>query len=460
MLREILETRVMIKGAMRRAEGAGQRVLARTLNARQFALKMISNVTYGYTAAGFSGRMPMAELADAIVESGRQTLIAAARTVNNHKTWQASVVYGDTDSLFIELKGRSLEEAHRIGKEMAATVSKSCPPDVVLKFEKVYLPCILASKKRYVGHMYESPKDLKPSFDAKGIETVRRDGCPLLVKMLEKVLRLLFTTKDLSQVKGYLYRQWTRILTDRAAVGDFIFAKEVRLGTYASDVYMPPSAIVASKAMANDPRAEPKYCERVPYVVVAGPVGARLMDLVVSPEQFLAEGSGLRLNGKYYITKVINPALDRALALLGVDVNAWYNDMPRPAPRVSHKAKKPLDAFGGGGKGKGKASVITNFFISDRCSLCGEQCTRSVCGKCARDPAANCAAFSRLRESDLAALQLLEVCRQCTGHPSPELFGNDSCGSLECPVFFERHRALLKGQDARELCEALGLLSD
>lgn len=47
MLREILETRVMIKGAMRRAEAAGQRVLARTLNARQFALKMISNVTYG-----------------------------------------------------------------------------------------------------------------------------------------------------------------------------------------------------------------------------------------------------------------------------------------------------------------------------------------------------------------------------------------------------------------------------
>ncbi|CAN0101705.1 unnamed protein product, partial [Scytosiphon promiscuus] len=354
MLREILETRVMIKGAMRRAEETGQRVLARTLNARQFALKMISNVTYGYTAAGFSGRMPMAELADAIVESGRQTLVAAARTVDNHETWQASVVYGDTDSLFIELKGRSLEEAHRIGKEMAATVSKSCPPDVVLKFEKVYLPCILASKKRYVGHMYESPKDLRPSFDAKGIETVRRDGCPLLVKMLEKVLRLLFTTKDLSQVKGYLYRQWTRILTDRAAVGDFIFAKEVRLGTYASDVYMPPSAIVASKAMANDPRAEPKYCERVPYVVVAGPVGARLMDLVVSPEQFLAEGSGLRLNGKYYITKVVNPALDRALALLGVDVNAWYNDMPRPAPRVAHKAKKVSSTFrarsdGGGG---------------------------------------------------------------------------------------------------------------
>lgn len=39
------------------------------LNARQFCLKLIANVTYGYAAAGFSGRMPMAELADAIVQA-------------------------------------------------------------------------------------------------------------------------------------------------------------------------------------------------------------------------------------------------------------------------------------------------------------------------------------------------------------------------------------------------------
>ena len=43
-------------------------VLQRVLNARQFGLKLIANVTYGYAAAGFSGRMPMAELADAIVQ--------------------------------------------------------------------------------------------------------------------------------------------------------------------------------------------------------------------------------------------------------------------------------------------------------------------------------------------------------------------------------------------------------
>lgn len=52
-------------------------MLQRILNARQFSLKLIANVTYGYTAAGFSGRMPCAELADSIVQVQMITLPAA-----------------------------------------------------------------------------------------------------------------------------------------------------------------------------------------------------------------------------------------------------------------------------------------------------------------------------------------------------------------------------------------------
>jgi predicted TIM-barrel fold metal-dependent hydrolase len=44
------------------------------LNARQLGLKFIANVTYGYTSATFSGRMPCVEIADAIVQTGRETL--------------------------------------------------------------------------------------------------------------------------------------------------------------------------------------------------------------------------------------------------------------------------------------------------------------------------------------------------------------------------------------------------
>jgi hypothetical protein len=49
---------------------------------------------------------------------------------------------------------------------------------------------------------------------------------------------------------------------------DFVFCKEVRLGSYSANAAtLPPAAIVAAKAMAVDPRAEPRHGERVPFVV-------------------------------------------------------------------------------------------------------------------------------------------------------------------------------------------------
>jgi len=45
------------------------------------------------------------------------------------------------------------------------------------------------AKKRYVGFKYERPDDLEPGFDAKGIETVRRDGVPAQAKMVERCLK-------------------------------------------------------------------------------------------------------------------------------------------------------------------------------------------------------------------------------------------------------------------------------
>lgn len=72
MLTEILDTRVMVKNGMKREKD--DKALQKLLNNRQLALKLISNVTYGYTSASFSGRMPCAEIADSIVQTGREIL--------------------------------------------------------------------------------------------------------------------------------------------------------------------------------------------------------------------------------------------------------------------------------------------------------------------------------------------------------------------------------------------------
>lgn len=56
-----------------------------------------------------------------------------------------------------------------------------------LKFEKIMQPCVLLTKKRYVGNSYENSPDEEPKFDAKGIETVRRDSC-LFVSKVRKIM--------------------------------------------------------------------------------------------------------------------------------------------------------------------------------------------------------------------------------------------------------------------------------
>lgn len=103
-------------------------------------------------------------------------------------------------SMFVLLKGRSVEEAFKIGKEIASAVTAMNPEPVTLKLEKVYQPCFLLTKKRYVGYSYENPDQKAPTFDAKGIETVRRDTCPAVAKILEKSLRIMFEHHDITEV--------------------------------------------------------------------------------------------------------------------------------------------------------------------------------------------------------------------------------------------------------------------
>ncbi|CAO3587088.1 unnamed protein product [Absidia cylindrospora] len=282
MLSELLETRVMVKTSMK--DYKDDSGLLRLLNARQMTLKYVSNVTYGYTSASFSGRMPCVEIADSIVQTGRETLERTIKLINEHATWGAKVVYGDTDSVFVSLPGKSRDEAFDIGNDIAATVTKMNPAPMTLQFEKVYHPCLLIAKKRYVGYKYEHRDEKEPVFDAKGIETVRRDGTAATQKIMEYCIKILFRTQDMSQVKEYLYDQWTKILSNRVSLQDFIIAKEVRMGTYRS---LPHGAQVALAQMAKDPRSEPQYGERVPYVVVNQGPNAQLKDRVTKPEVLL-----------------------------------------------------------------------------------------------------------------------------------------------------------------------------
>ena len=73
--------------------------------------------------------------------------------------------------------------------------------------------------------------------------------------------------------------------------------------------------------MRADPRAEPRYAEQIPYVVIHREPGARLIDMVLDPLELLAMDSPFRLNDLYYINKQIIPALQRVFGLVGAGLN-------------------------------------------------------------------------------------------------------------------------------------------
>lgn len=83
----------------------------------------------------------------------------------------------------MDLTGSSREEAFEIGKRIANDVTAANPSPMKLKLEKIMHPLILESKKRYVGITYENVEEKEGTFDAKGIETVRRDSCPLVSRV-------------------------------------------------------------------------------------------------------------------------------------------------------------------------------------------------------------------------------------------------------------------------------------
>jgi DNA polymerase zeta len=439
----------------------------RLLDARQLGLKLIANVTYGYTAANFSGRMPCVDIADSIVSKGKETLSRAKRMVEEQLTgYGASVIYGDTDSLFIRIPGVSKATAFALGRMVAANVSKTNPVPVKLKFEKVYLPCILETKKRYVGFMWETENQTEPEFEAKGIETIRRDGCGLTRKMLERSLKILFRTKDVSQVKAYVQQQFADMLSESDGVAgalnltDFIFAKEYK-GAAAYRAKHVPQLKIALERKKRDPRSEPVVKERVPYVLVKGDMHALNIERVLAPEDAIK--AGYRLDLDYYFMKQVIPALNRAFEPMGVDTLSWYTSMPLINPRVYRVGTSKLDGERGG------QNTLTQNWKTNVCPICHEGIQQIfgmgpslLCESCRSDPAKLAAKHAfRLATFERRYQKLVKLCTSCIGAHAPNYGGGDGgvCGSdglsrgsrgdpvgipceaLGCQVFYERSAA-------------------
>ncbi|GIY92923.1 DNA polymerase zeta catalytic subunit [Caerostris extrusa] len=250
-------------------------------------------------------------------------------------------------------------------------------------------PLCSPNKKRYVGFMYETVDQEKPIFDAKGIETVRRDSCPATAKILEKSLKILFQTRNLDDVKDYVQKQFSKILNERVNIMDFIFAKEYRGRSGYKPGACVPALEIAKRRAAKDPRSEPLPGERVPYVVVYGPPGLPIIRLVREPDELLNDSTFASMPS--ITSHVITPALERVFSLMGANVKSC-------------------------------------------CASCGSPATSSLCDNCLQDSSGTIAILhNKIRKWERNVDNLRQVCTSCTKSNSSV----DHCVSVDCPVFLQ-----------------------
>ncbi|KAF8382815.1 hypothetical protein PRIPAC_71957 [Pristionchus pacificus] len=272
ILEDLLAARKKAKNDLKKEKDEFKKMV---YNGRQLALKVSANSVYGFTGATV-GKLPCLEISSSVTAFGRQMIDLTKKTVE--ETYKrgymdgkcpsdAVVVYGDTDSVMVKFGVKTVAEAMEIGQHAATEVSKQFVAPIRLEFEKVYYPYLLINKKRYAGLYFTRP-DKHDKMDCKGLETVRRDNCPLVANVLGTCLEKLLVDRNADGAMTYAKKVIADLLCNKIDISLLIISKEL---TKSSDKYHAKQAHVelAARMKKRDPGSAPRLGDRVPYVIVA-----------------------------------------------------------------------------------------------------------------------------------------------------------------------------------------------
>ncbi|XP_059584205.1 DNA polymerase delta catalytic subunit isoform X1 [Alligator mississippiensis] len=326
LLPEILEN---LLAARKRAKAELQRETdpfkRQVLDGRQLALKVSANSVYGFTGAQV-GKLPCLEISQSVTGFGRQMiektkqLVESKYTIANGYCADAKVVYGDTDSVMCRLGVASVAEAMEIGREAAAWVSSHFTPPIKLEFEKVYFPYLLISKKRYAGLYFSSSAQVHDKMDCKGIETVRRDNCPLVANLISTCLQKLLIDRDPAGAVAHAKEVISDLLCNRVDISQLVITKEltrtaheytghqahVELAQSPRLLLLPPPL---SRMRRRDPGSAPNLGDRVPYVIISAAKGVAAY--MKSEDPIYVLENNIPIDTQYYLEQQLAKPLLR-----------------------------------------------------------------------------------------------------------------------------------------------------
>jgi DNA polymerase elongation subunit (family B) len=303
-------------------------------NGLQLAYKVVANSVYGQTGSQTS---PIRKLcvAACTTAAGRQALGIAKRVVEA-APFNASVIYGDTDSIFVKFPTTDLSESIQLGIAAGKAITAECRRPYKIAYEKTFYPFILFCRKRYVGMKYEEdPSPSKAKRMSMGIVLKRRDNAPIVKDIFGGALDILMQERDVKKAQAFTNQMLLKVLNHEVPLEKFIITKSLRddyaamKEGYTGTATLPSHRVLADRMASRDAGTAPKVGDRVAFIYVAenkhkGKQGDRIEDVNY------VRDNDLHPDTEFYITNQIQNPVAQLFALC-IDQLDGYVEPRKPS---------------------------------------------------------------------------------------------------------------------------------
>ena len=291
-LERIIKERTKVKEEMKKYKRDSREY--RSLDAKQWAFKIIANSFYGML--GYPrARWYFKQCAESVTSFGRNYIY---KTIEMAKNAGLEVIYGDTDSLFCKLNGKSKKDATDFLKK----VNESLPGIIELELEGFYKRGVFVTKKRY-AMISEDDRMV-----VKGLEFVRRDWAALAKKTQEAVLEAILRDGSREKAAKIVRDATKNIFEGKVDLDDLIIYTQL---TMPIEQYraIGPHVAAAKKMKAKGVQIEPGMI--IAYIEAKG--AGSISERAIPVEDF----KGMKYDADYYVENQVLPAVMRIMEVLG-----------------------------------------------------------------------------------------------------------------------------------------------
>jgi DNA polymerase elongation subunit (family B) len=331
------------------------------LDAEQLAYKLTGNSLYGQLGSG-TFKIRLQALAASVTAYGRKQILFAKAAIEKfygpeakRKDCCANVMYGDTDSLFVEFNVRNPETGERlegrearqatidVTDEAGAFITKTLAAPHDFEFDKAFDPMLMFSKKRYAGNMYENNAD-EYVHKYMGIALKRRDNAPIVKTIFGGAMKMLLDKRDVDGAFKFVKDKCLELVEGKVSLGQLTVTKSLR-ADYANPLSI-AHKVLADRITQRDPGNAPAAGDRIGYVYIcpkSGQEASKLQgDRIETP--LFVKDNGLVPDYKHYIEHQLQNPISQAFGLLLERIPGFQPSMMVKCPPKPDKMDGSLEA--------------------------------------------------------------------------------------------------------------------